>query len=450
MLRRVDSWTRTLRHAKPSSSESVRLVVERLSHEGRGVVRPGGKVGFVAGALPGESIEARLVERHRRFDEYRLLDVVEASPRRVTPACPIVERCGGCDLQHLDHDAQLDHKTAVLRELMSRTAGLEPAVPEAPLRSPPFGYRRRARLAWHVPRRGAPRLGFRQAGSREIVALEACPVLDPVLASLPGRLQPVLASLRRPRQLGHVELTVSESGDGRTWPVLYLHLVEALAAEDRARVAGFAAAEGAYLYLGLADRRAECAYRPEPQAPGYLLPESGLRLTFEPGDFLQGNAAVNRAMVRRVVEWLSGDGVRRVVDAFCGLGNFALPLAAAGLAVEGYEGDAALVDRARRNAADLGLDDRARFSVRDLDADAGLPDGVDAVLLDPPRTGAAALAAALAARPVPVVAYVSCAPATLTRDAAVLAGAGYRLERLAAVDMFPQTAHIEAMALFTR
>ena len=109
-----------------------------------------------------------------------------------------------------------------------------------------------------------------------------------------------------------------------------------------------------------------------------------------------------------------------------------------------------LVDRARRNAADLGLDDRARFSVRDLDADAGLPDGVDAVLLDPPRTGAAALAAALAARPVPVVAYVSCAPATLTRDAAVLAGAGYRLERLAAVDMFPQTAHIEAMALFTR
>lgn len=431
-------------------SAPVLLHIDDLSHDGRGIARRDGKVCFVAGALAGEDVQACLVQRHRRHDEYALVQVAVPAAQRVTPPCPIADRCGGCDLQHLDPAAQLAHKTRSVLDVLQRRAAAVPDTVEAPLTSPDLGYRRRARLAWQVPKRGAPVLGFRGAGSRAVVAVPACPVLMAPLAALPGRLQPLLARLRRPAAVGHVELAVSEGPEGGYDPLIHLHMVVPLDAEDRTALAAFAEDVGAYLSVGIPDATPELVHQPRAAAPGYRLPDFGLRLTFGPGDFLQGNAAVNRALVSRVADWLEPLPRGPLVDAFCGLGNFSLPLARRGFPVTGMEGSAAQVGRARANAHGNGIAG-ASFLQRDLSA--GLPrtrEGFEVAVLDPPRTGAAALVEDLAAARVATVVYVSCEPQTLARDAALLIHQGYRLEQLCLADMFPQTSHVETVAMFRR
>ncbi|HEX7037756.1 MAG TPA: methyltransferase domain-containing protein [Pseudomonadales bacterium] len=434
----------------------MRIEIETLSHDGRGVGRIDGKVAFVAGALPGETVDAVLLRRHRRFDEYRLVAVAEPAPERVAPPCPLVGRCGGCDLQHLAGDAQLEHKTGVVLDLLRRQAGLEPAALDEPLRSPPFGYRRRARLAVTVARRGGTvSVGFRIADDREVIDVDRCVVLVPVLQPLPGRLEELVGAFRDPRALGHLELMVSEAPDGAEHALVHVHAVRPLVPADRHALVALAEAERAYLSVRAPDAL-EWLHRPRAEPPGYRLPDFGLRLAFEPGDFLQGNGIVNRQLVRRVADWLGDPGGRSLLDAYCGLGNFSLPLARRGFAVTGVEVDRAMVARAEANAAANGIE-HARFLAADLEraerleafAAGGRSHGVDLALLDPPRAGAATLVPALAARRLATILYVSCAPAALARDAAVLAEAGYALDRLALADMFPQTTHIEAMALFS-
>lgn len=443
---------------KPApAGERLRVEIEELGHDGRGVARVGGKVAFVAGALPGETVDAALLRRHRRFDEYRLVAVVQSATDRLEPPCPLVERCGGCDLQHLGHGAQLEHKTRVMLDLLQRQAGLSPDVLDEPLRSPPFGYRRRARLAVSVPRRGGPAaVGFRMAGGHTVVEIERCVVLAPVLQALPGRLQALVAALHAPHSLGHLELGVSEAADGAEHPVLHVHAVRPLEPADRLAFLALAGDEHAYLSLRVGEELV-WLHRPAAEAPGYRLPDFGLRITFEPGDFLQGNGPVNRQLVGRVADWLGPGPGRRLLDAYSGLGNFSLALARRGFAVTGVEVDRGMVARAEANAAANGLGD-VRFAAADLGSDvsareaiaaAGRSHEVDVALLDPPRAGAPVLVQALAAERLATILYVSCGPATLARDAAALAEAGYTLERLALVDMFPQTSHVEAMALFS-
>lgn len=428
----------------------VRIEIEGLSHDGRGLARLDGKVSFVPGALPGETVDAVLRRPHRRFDEYGLIDVVVPAAERIAPPCALVGRCGGCDLQHLAADAQLRHKTEVVLDLLRRQAGLQPEQLEPPLRSPPFGYRRRARLALDIPRRGGvPQVGFREAAGSGVVAVADCPVLVPELAPLPGRIQSTLADLQRPGALGHVELSLSEAADGTTQPVIHVHTVTQPDDRDGAVLERLARLSGAYLSVAAAGSTPVYLHRPRPEGPGYLLPDFDLRIGFQPGDFLQGNGSVNRLLVRRAVDWLGAADGRSVLDAFAGLGNFSLALARRGFRVLGLEADAAMVERARDNARDNGVA-RTAFAVRDLCAgspELGFAD-VAAAVLDPPRSGAHALTSALAARRVPSILYVSCAPPTLARDAALLAAAGYVLERLALVDMFPQTSHIEVLASF--
>ncbi|MEZ5558162.1 MAG: methyltransferase domain-containing protein [Pseudomonadales bacterium] len=433
----------------------LQLDIEGLSHDGKGVARIAGKVCFVAGALPGEAVTAILRQARGRFDEYQLLRVREPAPERVEPLCPLVGRCGGCDLQHLQAQAQLSHKTTSVLELLERQAGMVPDALVEPLRSAPFGYRRRARLAVYVPRRGGRvTLGFREAGGSRIVPVAHCPVLAPPLDTLPGTLQAVLDRFQRPRDLGHVELSLSESSDGVSRALIYVRAVAAPEAADLARLESCAAELDAYLVLRAGDAPARWLHRPLPEAPAYDLPEFDLRIEYQPGDFLQGNAAVNRQLVSRVVEWLGGTpaqpGEGRVLDAFAGLGNFSLALARRGCPVLGLEAQVDMVQRARENATRNGLGN-IEFQVRDLqdDPEPLRRETFAAALLDPPRTGARRLVSELAARAVPDVLYVSCWPPTLARDAALLAGAGYRLARLSGVDMFPQTSHTEVLAQFT-
>jgi 23S rRNA (uracil1939-C5)-methyltransferase len=428
---------------------SVELIVDTFSDDLRGLVRHHGKVGFVAGALPGETVRVEHARRHRRYDDYRLLDVCDAAAERVVPPCPLVGRCGGCDLQHVAAAAQLQHKAASVLAQLERVAGLRPAALEDPIVSRPFGYRRRARLAFYVPRLGAPRLGFRELAGRQVIDVERCPVLAAELAELPGPLAVVLKTLRRPGAVGHVELSVSEATDGEAAPVIHVHLVSMIEPVDLDALAAFAAGRRAYMSVGTADGNLIYVAEPGLERPGYLLPDFRVRIEYRPGDFLQGNAVVNRQLVARVVQWLTEAEDARILEGFAGIGNFSLPLARRGLQVLALEGTAAMVERARSNADSNGV--AVEFRVLDLmKPDRQLMAGFRTVLLDPPRAGAAAFVQAAAESAVETVLYVSCAAPTLARDAALLARSGFGLSRLALVDMLPQTRHIECMALFRR
>ncbi len=422
-----------------------RLTIERLANDGRGIGFVDGRTWFVEGALAGETVEARVLGARAKVVEARTERILEASAQRRAEPCRHARLCGGCTLQHLPADDQLALKQRSLAEQLSRVAGIEPVQWASPLGGPEFGYRRRARLAvrWDAKARRLD-VGFRAGASRDIVAIEECPVLVQPLQTLLPDLLAVLQALEKPAVIGHVELF-----SGTAEAVLVRHTA-ALAPADLQRLDAFAVACQVQLWL-----QGEGAAQPLDAAYhlGYRLPAWDLELTWRPGDFVQVNAPVNEAMVAQALEWLAPQANERVLDLFCGLGNFSLPLARGGAEVVAVEGGAEMVERARTNAAHNGLE-----GVHFYQADLSNPlaeapwaaGGFAAVLLDPPRDGALEVVRQMTALGARRVVYVSCNPATLARDAAELVGQGFRLERAGVLDMFPQTAHVEAMALFER
>ncbi|SFQ06060.1 23S rRNA (uracil1939-C5)-methyltransferase [Geopseudomonas sagittaria] len=420
-----------------------RLVIERLADDGRGIAHEGGRTWFVAGALAGEQVEARVLAARSQVVDARVERVLEASPLRRAAPCALAGRCGGCTLQHLPHDEQVALKQRSLAEQLRRLAALQPQEWAPPLLGPELGYRRRARIAvrWDAKNRQLE-VGFRAAASQAIVDLDQCPVLvqalQPLLAALPG----VLRRLRKPQAIGHAELF-----QGTACALLVRH-TQPLAEEDRQLLRAFCAEHGAQLWWqGEGEPQADAPA----QALGYRLEAYDLTLAWRPGDFVQVNAPVNDLMLAQALDWLAPQAGERVLDLFCGLGNFALPLAQRAAEVVGVEGVQAMVERAAANAAANGLEN-AHFFRADLSqplAEARWAEGgFAAVLLDPPRDGAAAVVGQLRSLGARRVLYVSCNPVTLARDAALLAQQGYRLKRAGILDMFPQTAHVEAMALF--
>ena len=420
-----------------------RLDIERLAGDGRGIAFVEGRTWFVSGALAGESVEARVLNARGKVVEARLERVLQASPERRAAPCRHYARCGGCNLQHLPHEAQLLLKQRTLAEQLQRVAGIQPQSWAAPLSGPEFGYRRRARVAvrWDVKRRELD-VGFRAEASQDIVAIDGCPVLVQPLQTILRHLPTVLRALSKPQAIGHVELF-----SGTAEAVLLRH-VAPLPADDVERLRAFCAQANAQLWLqGEGD--------PAPLDPeaklGFVLAPWQLELAWRPGDFVQVNAQVNTAMVEQALAWLAPQADERVLDLFCGLGNFALPLARQAREVVAVEGVQAMVERAAANARNNDVHNAAFFQA-DLSqplAGAGwAAEGFSAVLLDPPRDGAYEVVQGIARLNAKRLVYVSCNPATLARDAQVLVGQGYRLKRAGILDMFPQTAHVEAMALF--
>lgn len=420
-----------------------KLKIERLANDGRGIAFVEGRTWFVAGALPEEEVEARVLGARSQVVEARVERIFTSSPLRRAEACAHAKQCGGCSLQHLPHGEQLALKQRLLAEQLSRVGGLEPQVWAAPLVGPELAYRRRARIAvrWDAK---AKRLevGFRAASSQDIVAIDACPVLVQPLQPIMSGLAALLRGLDKPQVVGHVELF-----QGTASAVLVRHTAP-LPEADLARLRSFCAAHQAQLWL-----QGEGAPQPVDgeQGLGYRLDTWGLELQYRPGDFIQVNAPVNEAMVVQALDWLAPTADERVLDLFCGLGNFALPLARQVREVVAVEGVAAMVERGAQNAAANGLGNlhfhQADLSNPLLDAP-WAAEGFSAVLLDPPRDGAWEVVRRLGALGAKRVLYVSCNPATLARDAAELVKQGYRLKRAGILDMFPQTAHVEAMALF--
>ncbi|MDD2090758.1 23S rRNA (uracil(1939)-C(5))-methyltransferase RlmD [Pseudomonas guariconensis] len=420
-----------------------RLHIERLAGDGRGIAFVEGRTWFVSGALAGESVDARVLGARGKVVDARLERVLQASPERREAPCQYYERCGGCNLQHLPHDGQLTLKQRLLAEQLQRVAGVQPEQWATPLVGPEFGYRRRARIAvrWDPKARHLD-VGFRAEASQDIVAIDECLVLVQPLQAIFRHLPTVLCSLSKPQALGHVELF-----SGTAQAVLVRH-VAPLPAEDLARLEAFCKQAGAQLWL---QGDGEPAPVEAGQTLGFALEPWGLELAWRPGDFVQVNAQVNTLMIEQALAWLAPQPEDRVLDLFCGLGNFALPLARRAREVVAVEGVQAMVERAEANARSNNVHN-ARFFQADLSqplAGAGwAAEGFSAVLLDPPRDGAFEVVQGIARLKAKRLVYVSCNPATLARDAQVLVGQGYRLTRAGILDMFPQTAHVEAMALF--
>ncbi len=421
--------------------------IERLSHEGRGVGRYAGKAVFVADALPGEQVQAKVTRRHRRYDEAVTLNVLRADPARVSPRCPHAALCGGCALQHLEPHAQLQHKQSVLLELLRHQAQIEPEVVLPPTTGPLWGYRRRARLSVRVvEKKGGVLIGFREKSSHFVTDISECAVLLP---SVGERLPALRALVNRLSIKEHIP-QIEVAADDTVTLLLIRHLAPFTAA-DLALLRAFEVDTGLQLYL-----QAGHVADSVPVSAGVSLQYAlnDLRFTFRPGDFVQVNAAINQRLVAQALALLNLTGEECVLDLFCGLGNFTLPIAQCAARVVGFEGEAGLVARAAANALANGLAN-AEFQQADLFSEAGVQrvaaQSFDKILLDPPRSGAEAVLRGLNLVTTRRIVYVSCNPVTLARDTAILTrDRGWRLAAAGVIDMFPHTAHVESIAVFER
>jgi 23S rRNA (uracil1939-C5)-methyltransferase len=425
--------------------------VASLTHDGEGVVREG-KTAFVAGALPGERIRFRRTRRHRQHDEAELLEVLEPSAARVVPRCAHFGICGGCVLQHLSAEAQLEAKQTELRDNLERMGKVSPREWLAPLRGPVWNYRRRARLgSKFVIKKDRVVVGFRERLAPYVAELQRCEVLAAPVGEMIAPLAAMLNGLSIRHRIPQIEAAVADNV-----VALVLRVLDSPSADDLMRLREFATAHSVRFYLqtGGLDSVSPLDGAPgEPQeALRYGLPDFDLKLEFTPTDFVQINAQINQALVARAVELLDLAPGSSVLDLYCGIGNFTLALARNSGRAVGVEGDKGLVDRARHNA---GLNEvrNAEFHVADLarPLEPALPwlrQSYTHVLLDPPRAGASEVLASISRLNPQRVLYISCHPGSLARDLGLLVHEhGMSLVAAGVLDMFPHTTHVESLAI---
>ncbi len=418
-----------------TTSQKITVTANDLDPFGQGVARHNGKALFVPGLLPQETADVVIVDDKRQFARGEVKRRHNDSPERVAPACPHFGICGGCQQQHASVALQQRSKSAALARMMKRDV-------DEVIAASPWGYRRRARLSlsWQ-PKSQRLEMGFRKASGKEIINVSRCPVLVPRLEALLGPLRDCLSALQGARHLGHVELVLADNG-----PMMVLRHTAPLIASDKQKLERFSHSEGLMLYLA---PESEILERVSGEAPWYS--SNGLRLTFSPRDFIQVNDGVNQKMVATALAWLDVQPGERVLDLFCGMGNFTLPLATLAANVVGVEGVAELVAKGQENAEQNALHN-VTFFHENLEEDVTQQpwafQGFDKILLDPARAGAAGVMQYIVKLAPKKVVYVSCNPATLARDSEALLNAGYQIQRLAMLDMFPHTGHLESMVLF--
>lgn len=430
----------------------LRLEIVSLDSEGRGVGRNEGKVVFVEGALPGETVSAAVFRSGNSFDQARTLEVLRASGGRREPRCPHFSLCGGCATQHADARTQMAGKQRWLEDSLERIGRVRAEAMLPIVLGQEWGYRQRARMAArYVASRGGALLGFHERRSSHIADMRQCENLPPRISRLIAPLRTLIAMLDMRERMPQIEIAAGEAVD-----VLVVRNLDPLSDADAQKLRAFAEAEGVWLWLQPKGPATAAPFHP-PDMPAldYTLPEFGIRIAFRPTDFTQVNQSVNRILVRRAMRMLDPQPGERIADLFCGIGNFALPIAACGAQVLGLEGAQELVDRARLNAGANGLEGRAAFETANLfEVDTARLEAwgpFDKLLIDPPRDGADALVRALPDAWPRRIVYVSCDQATLARDAGTLVNErGFRLVSAGVVNMFPHTAHVESIALFER
>jgi 23S rRNA (uracil1939-C5)-methyltransferase len=436
--------------------EPETATIDSLTHDGRGIAAIAGKKVFVPGALPGEEVRILRRKIRRGHDEAELLEILKASAERVVPRCEAFGVCGGCALQHVDAAVQRQMKQKSLKDNLERIGGVSPERWLPPVfdvsAEGSWQYRRRARLAVRdVPAKGRVLVGFKERRAALVTDMHRCEVLAPPLNDLVDPLSDLVGQLSIRARLPQIELAVGDNG-----VELVFRVLDPPTAADRARLLHFGQQHG--LRISLQPGNVESVVPLDLETPReslyYELPEFAVRICFEATDFVQVNGPVNRRMVASAMELLELKDSDRVLDLYCGIGNFSLPMARRAGHVLGIEGEASQVKRAVRNAGLNGISN-CEFRVSDLAAVEGKEQWVrqswNKVLLDPPRSGAEAVVENLAKTGAERLVYVSCHPATLARDAGILSRTqGYRLQAAGILDMFPHTAHVEAIALFCR
>lgn len=445
------------RRRRSLPTEPVLLDIDKLSHEGRGIGHREGKVVFVQEALPGEQVSAQLTDRRADFEEALTLEVLRAAPERVTPPCEYARVCGGCSLQHMETGAQIRFKEAVLHEKLAHAIGNEGYERLPPVTGPVRDYRRKARLAVrYVQGKDRVLVGFREKRSSFITDMQDCIVLDPQVSHLLPELSALIGELKACRSIPQIEVAVGDAVESLETVALVFRHLQPLAASDTQRLIEFAETHRVAVYLQ--PKGPDTVHRlfpvSGPERLYYHLPDYSLSLAFHPMDFTQVNSAINRHMLAQAMTLLAPDKDDRILDLYCGLGNFTLPLARHCAHVCGVEGANEMVQRGYENAGMNGIAN-VEFHCADLSEAVTmtgrpwLKQPFDKVLLDPPRSGAAAMIGDIVSLKPGRIVYISCNPATLARDAALLEASGYRLRAAGVLDMFPHTAHVESMAMFT-
>jgi 23S rRNA (uracil1939-C5)-methyltransferase len=434
-------------------------VIESLDQEGRGVTHVEGKAIFIDGALPGEKVAYESKRRKASYEVAELVEVFKPSHLRVTPKCPHFGMCGGCAMQHLDFAGQVAAKQRLLEDNLWHIGKVKAENMLPPIYGPQWGYRHKARLrVRHVPKKGGVLVGFNEKASSYVAHMDSCEVLPPHVSALIVPLQQLIARLTVIERLPQIEVAVGEHVT-----VLVFRLLEPLQPADEPLLREFADRHGIQIWTQSKGPETATPFHPL-DAPklSYSLPEFDLTYTFKPTEFTQVNPHINRVMIRRAMQLLQPQADERIADFFCGLGNFTLPIARSGASVLGMEGSRPLVERAKESAALNGLQDGTEY--READLFKMTPEALaelgpfDKWLVDPPRDGAVELFKALPGEdsessvvPPKRIVYVSCNPATLSRDAGVLVHTrGYRLVKAGVINMFPHTAHVESVALFER
>jgi len=426
--------------------------IDSLNYDGRGVTRVEGKTTFVEGALPGETVEFGITRRKPTFDNAIATSILELSPDRVLkPRCNYFGTCGGCAIQHIRDEAQIHYKQQIVKEQLQHIGGVEPEQWAPPLTGPHWHYRRKARLSARlVQKKGGVLVGFREKASTYIADMDGCEILDERVASLIPEIKKLIAATTVADQVPQIEV----AGADNTVALVFRHM-KPLSADDRDKLIEFGSTHNMQIWVQPAGPDSvACISHEQPEPLYYGYDNSKLTIEFQPTDFTQINADVNRKMVTQAIDWLDVNSDSRVLDLFCGLGNFSLPLAEKVAQVTGVEGSQQLVDGAAANARRNGLTN-AEFVVADLyDKLEQLPwegKSFNRILVDPPRTGAIEVLKKIPDDMAQKIVYVSCYPGTLARDAAYLVQVrGFRLKRVGVMDMFPQTTHVETMALFER
>ncbi len=431
--------------------ETLELEIESLSHEGRGIAHIEGKVVFVDFALPGEIVEFKYTRCSKNFDEGRAINVIRPSADRVEAVCEHFGVCGGCSMQHQDHEAQIRSKQDSLMQQFKHAAHTQPGTVLPPLRGPVLHYRQKARLGVkYVHKKGKVLVGFREKGNAFLADLTRCPVLHESVGERLTDLSNLIMGMQAREAIPQIEVAVSDEQTA----LVFRHL-EALNESDRQALVEFAKKTGLQILLQSGGPDTVVPLWPENPSPlSYTLQEQDVTIEFQPNDFTQVNSEINQSMVTNALQMLQLEKQDRVLDLFCGLGNFTLAMARQCAEVTGVEGAQSMVLKARENAQKNAIEN-TQFYAADLSGDISnepwLQQQYDKILLDPPRSGAMEMLKYIGKLGAKRIVYVSCNPATLARDTDTLVNQyGYTLEQAGVMDMFPHTAHVESIALFTK
>ncbi len=435
------------RRRRSRQAEPREVTIEAMSHEGRGIAHVNGKTVFVFGALLGERVSIQIQRSSRKFDQATTLEVVEASPQRIEPYCEAFKVCGGCSLQHLRNEDQLALKQQSLLDMMAH-AQLDIGKLIPALHADAWGYRKKARLGVkYVSKKGRVLVGFRERNTPFIADMLRCEVLLPEVGHRLGLLSELIGQLEARAQIPQIEVAADDS----QVQLVFRHL-QPLSEHDLKLLSEFGAAQGYFIQLQPAGPASVHNLYPQQQSLSLdPLGDGSLSIGFGALDFVQVNSAINQKMVAQALGFLDLQSTDRVLDLFCGLGNFTLPMARLCAGVTGIEVDTAMVARAQESALANDIHNTEYHAVDLTSPEPGyswMQQEYDKILLDPPRSGAQEMAQLIGRFRARIIVYVSCQPSSLVRDAAIICAQGYRMTHLGIMDMFPQTAHVESMAVF--